>query len=60
MDALGGALIPEGSAPLPEAAPETPEEVEAGKSHSQNKICFLSGVKQCCCQLFSDNGNLTV
>jgi len=31
MDALGGALIPEGRAPLPEAAPEPPEDVEAGK-----------------------------
>ncbi len=28
MEALGGALIPEGSAPLPEAAPEAPAVVE--------------------------------
>ena len=52
MEALGGALIPEGSAPLPEAAPEAPEEVEAGKSNWQSKIYFLYGTfdVNCLCQ----------
>ena len=51
MDALGGALIPEGSAPLPDAAPEAPEEVEAGKSNSQSKIFYLKWRNALLCKL---------